>query len=200
MTNLRVPALTAAAMLTLGALINPGCATIGAVNYPPVEGDTISHSVNNSPVPQLLISALSYAVRRYPPVNSPQPGVQYEQDFAINLPVGMQENSTRWIIGEVSPHAHPLTAATLDLPRYHVVGIRVRGGAATVDIIHPVYALSDPEAQPIYQGITLDCRGLDHPWTVVNVKPFPIGSPGLPADNVVPESWENPEQPRVVPR
>lgn len=177
-------------ILAGAALALPGCPSIGYVNYPPIPGDTISHSVNNPPVPQVLTAALGYIVRRYPPIANAKIGEESDAPFAINLPETMEQTVVQRIVGDCSPYANALTASTKDLPTYHVARIEIRGGTAKIDIVRPVMTLPDKPVSPLYQGINIELRGLSRAWEVTNVRQYPVGSPDMPPLTIVPEEWQ----------
>lgn len=186
----RVRGLVAAFMLAGSLLALPGCPTAGLVNYPEIPGDSISNSVNNPPVPQVVTAALEYTVRRFPPTPVRTLGEISTEPFAVNLPAPMSKESVTRIIQDCSPHARALTESSKSLPVYHVSRIIVRGGSATVDIIRPVLTLPDQPTNPLYQGVSVNLRGLRGPWTVTSIRQFPVGSPDVPANSIVPEDWD----------
>lgn len=173
-----------AAGLSLAAFIG-ACASTGQVNYPGIPGDSNSNSVNNPPAPQVMESALYYVVRRFPPIAA-APGNQAapNQAFAINLPPGMDPENLQHIIAGVGNGARALTDETKSLPLYHVSRVWVRGTSATVDIIRPVFSLPDRPVAPLYQGVTLHLRSRGW-WHVETVQQFPVGSPDVPALNII---------------
>jgi len=192
--NVRVPLMLLGLVGAMATMA--GCPGAGHVNYPPIAGDTISHSVNNPPVPRVIDGALEYVVRRYPPNSTgpldPQPPVP----FAVNLPPNMNAENVRAIISNSSPYARALTEQTKNLPIYHVARVNVRGGTAYIDILRPVSTLPDQPVNPLYQGLRVEMRGLSTAWRVNHIQLYPVGTPDVPPLAIVADAWGEPETAR----
>jgi hypothetical protein len=196
------PPMVALGAMALGVMMLGGCVVGGYSTWPPptpVAPGTPEEftAINLPPQHNVVTEALRWTARRYPPVPAPQPGVQYDQPFAINLPRGVTEEMYRLIAMRVSEHARPYsTQFTHGLPVYHISRVDVRGATADVEIIRPVLTIA-PDGQGtleqnLWQGVRLRLEGGLAPWRVAWHSTFPATPEALPPLHPVEEARPGP--------
>lgn len=172
----------------LGATLG-GCA--GWDTWPPVEpGDTIPNR-NDATVTQTMTAALARVIQDYPPSGDDARGV------AINLPQPLVSEAVyrkvaRDIEREIGGDrlVQPLTEASMDLPIYHVAGVRIRTGKAEIDVLRPVFRAGELDRSELtndraYEGYTVRLSGGFRPWHVTWVERFTPGIIPTPAINPI---------------
>lgn len=164
------------AALLLAALSLAGCA--GYSSYPPVEASYGESKGANSPAAEgAMITALQYAVTRYPPdgprqdASSSAEASSLRADFplVVNLPLGTRKSVYEHVAAKLGPQAMPMTpeSEASGNPIYSVTRVWVRQSAATVDILRPMPELPPgPDGKPVYQTITCNLEGGFRPWRV----------------------------------
>lgn len=160
-----IRSLTALALTTLTI---GGC--VGYTTYPaPVTGesaDAAFNSPNVPPAPDVIYTALAYAVERFPVGGA----------YAINLPPELDEKRVEYIFNLLDdPNARRLTRETADLPVFHVSRIWIRGASAEVDIFRPVTDIPGPDGGAVTQMVTLNLKSNFTRWRVDASRSAAIG-------------------------
>lgn len=177
-------AVAAATLCVLG-----GCLGMGNVNYPPIEGQTAGSNLNQPAARNVMATALVWATNRYPPVPGSPVGEQYQGPLAVNFPPGVDPEAARMIESELerkNPRAMALTGESMNVPRYHVTRVVVRGTDAIVDVLVPRSNLGPgTQGEQLYTGVSIDLRGGLRPWQVVAHRTFPVALADVPAPNPI---------------
>lgn len=144
-----------------------GC--VGYTTYPPPgegTGDVAFNSPNTAPAPDVIFTAVKYAVEQYP----------VDGEYTINLPAELNPTNIEYI-GRVlgDPRAVRLTPETESLPVYHISRVWIRGFFAEVDVFRPVLDIPGPEGAPVHQRITLKLRAHFARWRVQSAQASVIG-------------------------
>lgn len=136
-----------------------------------MEGSSLVSDPNNPPMPAILIEALKYMERQYPPASA-------DGRFAINLPAGLLNRNYEFVARHVSAKATPLTPeAETSLPIYHIERVRIRGTDAQVEVVFPAPNLdASPEGGPVHQGVRLRMERAVSGWKVTSRREW---SPGV---------------------
>ena len=167
----------------------PGC--VGWDTWPPVEpGDSIP-ARDDATVTQTMTAALARVIQDYPPRGE---GVRR---VAINLPEPLVSPAVyRKVARDIEREIEeayfvvPLDEASMDLPIYHIAGVRPRTSTAEVDVLRPVFGpgqldrseLTNDEA---YEGYRVRLSGGFRPWHVKWVDRFSPGIISAPALNPI---------------
>ncbi len=181
--------------VTAGVFLS-GCT--GYASFPHIEGAPLaSKNPNGPPTDELMIVALDWVLKRYPPRET-GPVVAGAPRVAINLPYGVYRSTYERVASKLSVPAVPLTPQDRDtLPIYHVSRVWIRGGDAKVDILRPLQEVGVAPGQPqAYQQITVFCSGHMKPWHADRFQAWEIGMAPVPAYNYLPSSeWPEAETP-----
>ncbi|MEC9373147.1 MAG: hypothetical protein VYC34_04855 [Planctomycetota bacterium] len=172
----RAGVLAGVAVAGLGLLVAAGCA--GYANYPPLRGDTAINNPNVTPMTDIMVSALSWTLERYPP----------NQPFAVNLPKGMDPDVAGRLLERLEdPNANLMTRETMGLPTFHIARVWIRGTKAEVDVQRPILTLQSPSGGAAHQTMELTLEGGWQAWRVSSVKTWAIGAIPTPAPNFIGE-------------
>ena len=169
-----------------------GC--VGYNVYPPMEGEHGFTNVNSDPFPPLMTESLKWTVLRYPPnehgeYNEPAAGNVGVNQFAINLPPGVNRQLGERIAKNVGMGAQPMLPGNDNLPTYSIARVWVKGDEAKVDIVRPVFNVAfDGHGAPVTQGITIRLRGGLEQWRVTSHRLWSYNSMAVPAISFLPGS------------
>ena len=171
----------AACLACLVSLLAAGC--VGYATYPAADGQPKWSGANAPPITEATIAALSWAAERtdLPETDEGQPAA------AFNLYEGVSRSTYEFVSRRVGDELAPLSMATLDLPRFHVVQIRLRGASAQVDLLRPVTSLP-PGAAGRYplEPLTLHLDSAAGKWRVERRQRFEIASQEPPQAVMIP--------------
>lgn len=167
----------------------PGC--VGWDTWPPVEpGDTIPNR-DDATVTQTMTAALARVIQDYPPrggdvrrvaINLPEPLVSQAVYRKVARDVEREIGESFFVV--------PLSEDTMDLPIYHVAGVRPRTSTAEVDVLRPVFGQGQLDRSELtndqaYEGYTVRLSGGFRPWHVTWVERFTPGIISAPALNPI---------------
>jgi hypothetical protein len=160
------------ALLALGLACLSGC--VGYTTYSGNSKDArMLRSPNTPGVRDVVVASTRWIMERYPPSGKPNPlrdpsESPTSEEFALNLPPGLSERTTRKIVESLAPGARAMVEENAKLPVYHISYIRIRGDEADVYAFRPVYTLGLlPSGEPPYQEMRLRLRGGLRSWHVV---------------------------------
>lgn len=180
-----------AGVVALGATLG-GC--VGYNVYPPMEGERGFSNVNSDPFPPLMTESLKWVVLRYPPNEhgeyyEPAKGNVGVNEFAVNLPTGVNRALGERIAKNIGMGAQPMLPGNEKLPIYSISRIWVQGDEAKVDIVRPVFNVAyDGQGAPVTQGITVRLRGGLEQWRVTSHRLWSYNSMQPPALSFLPGS------------
>jgi len=121
-----------------------GCAPY--VNIPAQKGDFAMHDPNGKTVRIILLKAFAKVLADRP-INQP---------FQVMLPVGTVPEVYAKLLPKISEHAMwSSDGQAKGIPVLRAAGVRIRGYAATVDIVMPMYP-DDPDS--VQQMVTVSMR------------------------------------------
>ncbi|MEZ6242462.1 MAG: hypothetical protein R3B57_05405 [Phycisphaerales bacterium] len=150
-----------------------GC--MGYASYPNAEGSLTRSTTNSRAAAAVMRESLRWVTTH----EKDMPG-----RFAVNLPPGTSDE-TYWEVA-TSVGGEALSTDNMDLPRYSVGRVWVRGGEAKVDVTRPVMALGRlADGGWVTQTITLELEGGLTPWRVVRDRPWALGAIEAPTANPV---------------
>lgn len=182
------PAVLAGTLAVASALAAPGC--VGYATWPPAEGQPAHTGPNAPPVTEATIAALSWVLDR---AELPEPGgtragdAEAQPAAAFNLYRGVSRSTYEYIDRRLDAPIAPLSMATLTLPRFHVVQVRLRGATAEVDLLRPVTERPrGPEGRYPLEPLTLELTSRAGTWRVERRQRFAIGSQPAPDPVLVP--------------
>ena len=181
----------------LAALAAGLSACAGWDTWPPSEaGDSIPNR-DDAAVTQTMTASLARVIADYPPRGGGT------QRVAVNLPERLVSEAVyrqvaREVEGEIDGDrvVVPLSEDAMDLPVYHVAGIRIRTNKAYVDVLRPIFGVGELDRTELtndaaYEGYTVHLSGGFRPWHVTWVERF---SPGIiPAPAINPIDRSEPE-------
>lgn len=141
----------------------------------------------------LLAGSIAWASERHPP----PAGAADDGWFAINLPEGVTREQYIEVATQIGDRATPVTPETEHLPTYHIGWVWMRGDHARVDVFRPVYSLTRPGGQVVYQAITLHFTRRFSAWRVEQTQPWDPGVVTVPPLYYMPppEAEEGAESP-----
>lgn len=189
----------------------PGCA--GWQTWPPSEPSDRVPARDNAAVNQTMMLALARVIADYPPRGSEN------QRVAINLPSGqVSPDVYRRVARDVEAEPGvdrlvvPLSEGSMNLPVYHVAGVKIRTDTAYIDILRPIFGVDELDRAELtndeaYQGYSVRLEGGLRPWRVAWVERFTPGviqtpslnpieqvrPSGVPARAPVPSQDESPD-------
>ncbi len=179
----------AMACLALWLPTTSGCA--GFETWPPIEpGDRIPNR-DEAAIGQTMTAALARVIQDYPPRGDS------DQMVAINLPAPLVTEAVyRRVAREIEAElggtrmVSPLSEAGINLPVYHVAGVRIRTGKAEIDVLRPVFGVDELDRAELtndeaYEGYTVRLSGGLRPWHVTWVERFTPGIISAPAINPI---------------
>jgi len=193
----------AVATACLGLATLSGCA--GWDTWPPIEAGDRVPTRDEAAVNQTMTVALARVIADYPPRGGAN------QMVAINLPGPLVSDAVyrrvaREVEAEVSGNrlVKPLDEASMDLPIYHVAGVRIRTGRAEIDVLRPVFGAGELDRSELnndqaYEGYTVRLSGGFRPWHVTWVERFTPGIIPTPAINPIDQIPDAPEMPDADP-
>lgn len=159
------------AVLSIAATVGVLGGCVSLASYPAAPGETAIRNTNDPRVIDVMVVALDWVIRRYPPETTG------EARLAINLPPGVRERIYERAAIRIGHGAVPLSTETQNLPTYHVARLRIRGDEAAVDILRPMTELgATPEGAPAYQEIRVNLRGGVRPFRVVSHREWTPGT------------------------
>ena len=164
---------TGAVICLISLIAAGGCASYAT--YPPVEMTGKLANPSYEPLPTLMTEAIRFAHDHY--------GAG-EDDFAINLPVGVPHEIYSRVIRKLGM-GHPLTDPGEQA--YHVLELRIRGMEAEVDLVYP-------RSNSIYELVTITfSRRLVEGWVVLSSRLWRIRVDVPPSNYIPPEPTSLPE-------
>ncbi len=172
-----------------------GC--VGYTTYSLEPGSVVPKGPNSIGVNDVIVTGMSWVIERFPPSGKPDPlrppGTPIATEtFALNLPYGLNEESTRIILRQLGPGAQPMLAENVNLPIYHVAYLRIRGDEADMHVFRPLMVLGvNRDGQPAYQEMRLKLRGGARRWRVQYGLNWTPGSGESPPLNFI----ERPREP-----
>jgi hypothetical protein len=167
----------------------PGC--VGYTTYSLEPGSIAPTGPNSLGVNDVILTGTKWVIDRYPPSGRPnplrEPGTPVATEtFALNLPYGLNEESTRVILRQLGPGAQPMLEEHRSLPIYHVAYLRIRGDEADMHVFRPLMVLGVNQAgQPAYQEMRLKLRGGARRWFVEYGLNWTPGTGQAPELNIV---------------
>ncbi len=187
------------ACLAVALPMTGGCA--GFETWPPIEpGDRIPNR-DEAAIGQTMTVALARVIQDYPPRGDS------DQMVAINLPAplvteGVYRRVARDIETELGDQrlVSPLTESRMNLPVYHVAGVRIRTGKAEIDVLRPVFGVGELDRAELtndeaYEGYTVRLSGGFRPWRVTWVERFTPGIISTPAINPIDQGASSDAEP-----
>ncbi|MFI4916390.1 MAG: hypothetical protein ACIAS6_07790 [Phycisphaerales bacterium JB060] len=178
-----------AAGLLVSAVGLPGCA--GWDTWPPTDPVDQVPNRDDAAIAQTMTLALGRVIADYPPRGD------QNQRVAVNLPgplVGQAVYRRVARNAEAEPGVNrlvePLSESNMNLPIYHVAGVRVRSGKAEIDILRPIFGVDELQRAELtneraYEGYTVRLSGGFRPWHVTWVERFTPGVIPTPALNPI---------------
>jgi len=179
------PAHTAAriagALAACAVWLTAGC--VGYATYPAAEGQTAWAGANAPPITEATIAALAWAAERTELPETPES----EPAAAFNHYPGVSRSTYEFVSRRVGDRLAPLSMATIERPRFHVVQVRLRGADAEVDLLRPVTNMPrGPEGRYPLEPLTLHLESAAGRWRVERRQSFAIGSQQPPEPVMIP--------------
>ncbi len=171
-TVFRVRACIGLAIVGLIGSMGGGCVGYTTYSLNPQDAKVL-RTPNSLGVQDVVITSARWILDRYPPSGKPNPlrdprESPTSETFALNLPYGLSEESTRVILKNLEPGAQPMLEENASLPIYHISYIRIRGDEADVHAFRPIYSIGPkPTGETLYQEMRLKLRGGMRQWRVV---------------------------------
>ncbi len=154
------------------SLVGSGCVGYTTYSLNPQDAKVL-RTPNSLGVQDVVITSTRWILDRYPPSGKPNPLRDPRESptgetFALNLPYGLSEESTRVILKNLEPGAQPMLEENANLPIYHIAYIRIRGDEADVHAFRPIYSIGPkPTGETLYQEMRLKLQGGMKQWRVV---------------------------------
>ncbi len=140
---------------------------------------------------EVMIAALAYVIDNFPPgtpATAPQVGKfaieRGSEPVAVSLMPGVTAENYARIVAKSDPYAKPYSPQTIDLPRYSVGQIEMRGLAASVDVHRPLPDTVDGFTQ--YQCLELSMKWDGGAWIVRDYRVWAPGVVTLPRPTYIP--------------
>lgn len=172
--GLGLAALAAATLVPLG-----GC--LGWTEYRAGDPTLGEYLVQQPTLDGLMADALGWTIERFPPGTPAEAArvgevslVESTGEVAVSVPSEVTRARYDAIALRASPRAFPLSPLSRHLPLYRVGTIKVRAGAAQIDIHRPLPGGADEPRS--YQALTLHMRTSFGGWKVDR---FDAWSPGV---------------------